>query len=95
MFTIKLYGSTGHCRILEAESFSILRGDFGEAEITVHQKDPEDTRRYDLRGDGDGSILEEGFNPVFQRAIIENSNGKTTEVLTAYCRPLASVPEAA
>ena len=54
MFTIKLYSSNGYRqRILEAESFTILRGgDDGGAEITLHQKNGAEDNRYDIGDDG-------------------------------------------
>ena len=82
MFTIKLYSDNGcRQRILEAESFTILRPGDGkpgdEAEITVHQKSG-DGCRYDIRPE-----MPPGYEgpPVFQKAIIENSTGKTTEII--------------
>ena len=52
MFTIKLYTENGsRQKILEAESFTILRGSASEgdeAEITLHQKNG-DGVRYDIR----------------------------------------------
>lgn len=79
MFTIKLYQDVGRQVILAAESFTILRGGSspGEAEITLHQKNGEG-RRYDIRPEPP-----EGYEgpTIFQRAIIENMAGKTTEII--------------
>lgn len=76
MFTIKFYRDS-RMRIFEAESFTVLRGDDGEAEITIHQKNGEDFRR-------DVGITRENpdeWPEVFDRAIIENGSGRTTEVI--------------
>ena len=90
MFTIKLYAS-GRQKIVEAESFTILRNscvapDDGSAEITLHQKNPGDDIRYDINGDP----AEMGYaGPErFTKAIIENSAGKTTEIIGL--RPIGS-----
>lgn len=78
MFTIKMYrdGVTTKIRVLEADSFSILRSDSG-AEITLHRKVGDD-ERYDL---GDGNPTLEADGRQYDRAIIENAAGKTTEIL--------------
>jgi hypothetical protein len=80
MFTIKFYDTApNHYRqvIKAAESFTILKNDDGSAEITLHQKNAEDDRRYDIncRPDGEGPIQR------FEGAIIENANGKTTQMI--------------
>lgn len=82
MFTIKLYQDSGRQRILEADSFTILRMDDNtperdEAEITLHLKNG-DNIRYDIK-----PVPPDGYQgpPVFQRAIIENMAGKTTEII--------------
>ena len=88
MFTIKFYSGDG-CRqiIKEAESFTILRNrpgpdDDGSAEITLHQKSGDDTR-YDIKPDGTGPEPFGYSGPIrFQSAIIENSAGKTTEMVS-------------
>ena len=84
MFTIKFYSGDG-CRqiIREAESFTILRSPAGErdfvAEITLHQKVGFESCRIDV---GDESVERpEGWPPVFAKAIIENSAGRTTEIV--------------
>lgn len=84
MFTIKLYGASGcRQRILEAESFTILRppvednGDV-EAEITLHQKSG--NIRYDIARVLPG-VGYEGPER-FERAIVENAAGKTTEMIS-------------
>lgn len=82
MFTIKFYSvSLGGCRqvIKEAESFTILKSDDGTVEITLHQRDQAYDRRIDI---GDTSKpIPEGWPPRFESAIIENSAGKTTEMV--------------
>lgn len=83
MFTIKFYSGDG-CRqiIREAESFTILRpplGEDGTAEITLHQKVGFESSRIDI---GDERVQRpEGWPPIFAKAIIENSFGRTTEVV--------------
>jgi hypothetical protein len=86
MFTIKFYSGDG-CRqiIREAESFTILRcppgpDDDGSAEITLHQKVGFESCRIDI-GDDSKCSLPEGFPPRFAKAIIENSAGRTTEII--------------
>lgn len=83
MFTIKLYNG-GRQRILSAESFTILRSDTEDnkgAEITLHQKNPSDDRRYDVTNVNSPI----GFPERFDRAIIENAAGKTTEIISIGC----------
>ena len=79
MFTIKLYQDTGRQKIMAAESFTILRGgdNPSEAEITLHQKNGEGVR-YDIKAEPP-----QGYEgpTIFQRAIIENMAGKTTEII--------------
>lgn len=85
MFTIKFYSEDGYrTRILSAESFTVLRGENGEAEITLHQRSPNDDARYDIVSGKIGRP--EGWPPVFGKAIIENVAGKTTEIIAL--RPL-------
>lgn len=85
MFTIKFYSSDG-CRqiIREAESFTILRSpklNDWSAEITMHQKSGESSR-IDIAEDGpEAPARPEGWPAVFAKAIIENSAGKTTEIV--------------
>lgn len=81
MFTIKFYGSGGYRQVIkEAESFTILRGEDGGAEITLHQKNPTDSCRIDIEG-CQPAPRPEGWPPVYEKAIIENSAGKTTEIV--------------
>ena len=79
MITIKLYQDTGRQKIMAAESFTILRSgkNPSEAEITLHFKNGEGVR-YDIMAEPP-----EGYEgpTVFQRAIIENMAGKTTEII--------------
>jgi hypothetical protein len=88
MFTIKVYEGSKQ-RIYAAESFTILRGDNGEAEITVHTKDNREDFRLDVRH-------AEPDDParVFDKAIIENAAGRTTEIIALGPYPLKS-PRAA
>ena len=85
MFTIKLYSDNGYRqKILSAESFTILRGGSGpggdEAEITLHQKNQNDDVRYDIKPSA--PLPNDYAGPViYQRAIIENAAGKTTEII--------------
>jgi hypothetical protein len=99
MFTIKLYSGDGFRQIIrEAESFTILRSpcgpdDDGSAEITLHQKNQSEDCRFDILPD---RPMPQNYSgpPIFQRAIIENSAGKTTEMI--FLRPAASLqPKAA
>jgi hypothetical protein len=80
MFTIKLYS---HCsrrqKILQAESFTILRGDDGGAEITLHQLDQNHDRRYDVAHERPQAI--DDPRQIFGSAIIENAAGKTIEMI--------------
>lgn len=87
MFTIKFYSTSQQTNpgayrqvIKEAESFTILKADDGSAEITLHQKDASFDRRIDI-GDCSKPSLPEGYPPRFESAIIENSAGKTTEMI--------------
>ncbi len=85
MFTVKFYSGNGYRqKILSAESFTILRGGSSpggdEAEITLHQKNPNDDMRYDIKSDVEMPVDYAG-PPIYQRAIIENSAGKTTEII--------------
>jgi hypothetical protein len=80
MFTIKLYSDDGGRQIIkEAESFTILRGN-GEFEITLHQRMQHEDRRYDVKPDIKASYPA-GTPPRFAKAIIENSSGRTTQIL--------------
>lgn len=91
MFTIKFYSDGGQRqKILEAESFTILRWPNREAEITLHQKDQNNDKRYDIK-----SETPPNYNgpPIFQTAVIANLEGKTIEVipdLSPEAAPLAS-----
>lgn len=78
MFTLKFYtNDLALTRIFEAESLTILRFD-GASEITLHQRVGDD-----FRIDVSSATPAEGCPRVFQKAIIENSNGKTTEIIQA------------
>lgn len=88
MFTIKFYSDDGYRqRILEAESFTILRDASGEgAEITLHRKDQKDDIRIDVT-----YMPAEGR---YRKAIIENAAGRTTEIIAAQM-PGSAIPKAA
>jgi hypothetical protein len=90
-FTIKFYSGDG-CRqiVKEAESFTILRSpavftnwpNSADAEITLHQKHPVESTRIDIGDDRPhGAKRPEGWPPLFAKAIIENSAGRTTEIV--------------
>lgn len=79
MFTIKFYSDNGYRqRILEAESFTVLRGASDGAEITMHQKSGEGLRLDILPTT---APVIEGHPPFYQKAIIENAAGRTTEII--------------
>lgn len=77
MFTAKFYAN-GRQRIYSAEFFTILRSEDGRAEITLHMKDPAHDFRVDIEWEGWSKAP---ANQVFQRAIIENAAGRTTEIV--------------
>ena len=85
MFTIKLYSAGGfRQRIIEARSFTILRppagpDDDGSAEITLHDT-PDGDVRYDIKDEGPPTSGYAGPQR-FAKAIIENSAGRTTEMI--------------
>jgi len=91
MFTLKFYGRDGaKIRILEAESLTILRDSEG-AEITMHQKDGAGLRL-------DVTLREpptSDYPETFEKVIIENSAGKTTEIIFADPSAYKPVPKAA
>lgn len=81
MFTLKFYShDLGRVRIFEAESLTILRDD-GSSEITLHQKQGPDFR-VDVSSETERGEYEP---PAFASVIIENANGKTTEII--HCGP--------
>lgn len=81
MFTIKLYSEDGYRSVIKsAESFTILR-EGGEAEITLHQRNPAEDSRVDIRHSEKSNRAPE-FPPSFGKAIIENAAGRTTEMVT-------------
>ena len=83
MFTIKFYREGAFReRIFEAESFTVLRGASGVTEITLHSAKV-NGEWVDFRLDvGDA---EEDVSPErFDKAIIENAMGKTTEIIYAH-----------
>jgi len=75
MFTIKLYADRGfRMRIHAADDFTILRAEQW-AEITAHRKAGVDIR-FDI-----GSSPYEPEGGVWNKAIIENAMGRTTEIV--------------
>lgn len=92
MFTIKFYSHEGgRQRIEAADSFTILRMDqVGGAEITLHRKNPSDDIRVDI-GPHRNCVPVGGWpNDVFQKAIIENAAGRTTEIISLQPAPAAA-----
>lgn len=106
MFTLKLYSHNGwRQKIVEAESFTVLRNRYthpstksvaGEAlaEITAHFKGG-DGQRFDIQvapGRDPNSPVTE-----WEKAIIENSAGRTTEIIGWNIPPLncSNSPETA
>jgi hypothetical protein len=85
MFTIKLYSADGFRQVIrQAESFTVLRSSDGLAEITLHQKNPAEDSRVDIKNEADQAC---SFSPpCFGKAIIENAAGRTTEIIAL--RPL-------
>lgn len=75
MFTLKFYANDSHrLRIEEADSLTILRS-AGGAEITMHRKSGDDIR-LDVTDVSDAP-------QTFEKVIVENSAGKTTEIIYA------------
>lgn len=83
MFTIKFYRGTpgspdGYRQcILSADSFTVLRGGDDSAEITLHRKNGDD-QRVDV---AHPAPRQPDWPDVYDRAIIENAAGKTTEII--------------
>lgn len=83
MFTLKLY-QADKIRIVECESVTVYRWANGAAQVTLHQK-PGGFDSVACVGDpppmaADGSM-------VYDRAIVENASGKTTEMIYPEPRP--------
>lgn len=82
MFTIKLYRDGGYSqRILEAEGFSIIRPQGGGAEIMLHRPLGPNGEYRDERFDVSAQEPPNDQGPYYERAIIENAMGKTTEIV--------------
>lgn len=80
MFTAKFYSDNGfRQRIMSAESFTLLRAEDGTAEITLHQKNQSEDCRIDINWDD--APRDSYMPPLYQKAIIENPAGKTTEII--------------
>lgn len=80
MFTIKLYADGAYrMKIMQADEFTVLRSfsDAGDAwsEITAHRKSGDDIR-FDV---GNSPALPDGG--VWEKVIIENAAGRTTEII--------------
>lgn len=84
MFTIKLYKNSGaYRRVYEAESFTILATNQGSSdgpchdwsEITAHLKSG-DSLRFDI-----GNSPYDPTGGRWEKAIIENGAGRTTEII--------------
>lgn len=85
-FTIKFYSDDGFRQIIRtAESFTILRGG-NEAEITLHQKNPADDSRIDIKAPADLADPNV-YPPRYAKAIIENEHGRTTEIIVLGSMP--------
>jgi hypothetical protein len=83
MFTIKFYSGDGFRQVIkEAESFTVLRENdgTGEAEITLHQRNPGEDSRYDIKPQLD-EASSVAVPQRFAKAIIENLAGRTTEII--------------
>lgn len=83
MFTLKFYSADGcRMRVVSAESLTILKSsDNSDAEITLHQKNPADDFRVDIVPQN--TVRAIGWPPDYQKAIIENASGRTTEIICA------------
>lgn len=87
MFTIKAYKHNEFsCRVLSAKSLTILRLEDGSAEITLHQHSGHDDSRIDIGSDDVGRTA--GSPDLYEKVIVENEFGKTTEIIQA--RPARS-----
>lgn len=94
MFTIKLYSdNAARRRIYEADDFTILRfaPDVQVAgpqwvEVTAHRKSGDDFR-FDI-----GASPYEPAGGVWERLIIENAAGRTTEIIGYHAGPPPPAP---
>jgi hypothetical protein len=86
MFTVKFYQSFHRQVIEQADSVTILKDEeSGTAEITLHRTIGIDVRR-DIKDERDRKDSYEP--PFFDKAIIENAAGKTTEIIVL--RPIGT-----
>lgn len=89
MFTIKLYRADGNYqRIFQADSFTVIRSSANgrpsdprqpetyHSEITAHGKEGDLSTRFDI-----GESPYEPDGGVWEKAIIENMAGRTTEII--------------
>lgn len=91
MFTLKFYANeTRRLRIEEADSLTILR-DGESAEITMHRRAGDDIR-LDVT---DREPATSDAPLTYEKVIIENSAGKTTEIIWADQTFYKGVPKAA
>jgi hypothetical protein len=82
MFTVKFYSGDGFRQVVHsAESLTILRDESGDAEVTLHQKNQVDSFRVDVKDVHSDKPRDPGWPPVFQKMIVENAAGRTTEIL--------------
>lgn len=82
MFTLKFYSTCeNRCRIKMADDITIMRGfDGSDAEITLHYRDGNRDHRIDIAHQD--VARPEGWPPAYQKVIIENAAGKTTEIIS-------------
>jgi len=80
MFTLKLY-QADKLRIVECVSVTVYRWENGSAQVTIHEKIPGfDT----VACVGDPPVMAGDGSPIYDRAILENAAGKTTEIINAF-----------
>ena len=85
MFTLKFYSDDGRrSRIVSADMLTILRTDLG-AEVTLHQKDGND-----FRVDVTLEARKADEPRAYEKVIIENERGQTTEIIRALPVPVAA-----
>lgn len=81
MFTVKLYAN-GKQRILSCESVTSYAWDHGTAfQLTLHQRDAAQDAAYNV-GDPAGCPQSCSGEIWWERAIIENATGKTTQIIS-------------
>lgn len=94
MITVKLYAEGDfRQRVIECESVTVLRPANCAIELTLHGMRVEgeiSDRRFDLIGHPSALTPDNDAIP-WERAIIENANGKTSEIIFANGHPSALV----